>query len=123
MTAGCHVIMWVVLYLRTSYLYGMYNMPFLDTHALVRFLEDKCTAIVPVGSIEKKDNLEYNGSCKVKWSNRKLYYAFLLFSGTEIILYFIFYAIIYHIHLLTFGMINYLLSVIKGVLRDEIFCD
>lgn len=54
----------------------------LDTHALVRFLEDERTGLVPVGRIEKKDTLEYNGSCKVKWSNGKKYQAFLLVSGT-----------------------------------------
>ena len=52
-----------------------------DTHALVKFLNDERTAIVPVTRIEKKDCIEYNGSCKVKWSNMKTYHAFLLFSG------------------------------------------
>ena len=60
------------------------NTSFLDTHALVKFLEepDEPTCIVPINRIEKKETLEYNGSCKVIWSNRKSYKAFLLFSGT-----------------------------------------
>ena len=58
------------------------HLPFSDTHALVQFLDDECTAIVPIERVEDKENLEYNGSCKVKWSNRKIYHAFLLFSGT-----------------------------------------
>ena len=44
---------------------------FSDTHALVKSLDDECTAIVPVIRIEKKDCVEYNGSCKVKWSSMK----------------------------------------------------
>ena len=60
---------------------------FLDTHVLVRFLNDECTAIVPLARIEKKDCLEYNGSCKVKWSDMKTYHAFLLFSGTYVCMY------------------------------------
>ena len=48
-----------------------------DTHALVRFSEDERTAIVPVARIVKKnDQIEYNGSCRVKWSNMKTYHAF-----------------------------------------------
>ena len=54
---------------------------FSDTHSLVKFLDEDCTSIAPVARIEKKDDLEYNGSCKVKWSNNKLYHAFPLFSG------------------------------------------
>lgn len=53
-----------------------------DTHALVKFLEEDSTAIVPVSRIEKKETLEYNGSCSVRWSNRKIYKGFLLMSGT-----------------------------------------
>ena len=56
-----------------------------DTHALVRFLADERTAIVPVSRIVKKDCVEYNGSCKVKWSDMKTYHAFLLFSGTYVL--------------------------------------
>ena len=54
---------------------------FSDTHALVKFLDEDSTAIVPVKIIKKKENLEYHGSCTVTWSNKKLYKAFLLFSG------------------------------------------
>ena len=58
-----------------------------DTHALIRFLEDERTAIVPVAEIVKKDGqIEYNGSCRVKWSNMKMYHAFLLFSGAYALL-------------------------------------
>lgn len=53
----------------------------LDTHALVKFLEEDSTAIVPVSRIEKKETLEFNGSCSVRWSNRKIYKGFLLMSG------------------------------------------
>ena len=34
----------------------------LDTHALMRFMDEECTAIVPVKTIEKKDTVEYNGT-------------------------------------------------------------
>ena len=53
----------------------------LDTHALVQFMDKDCTAIVPVKRIEKKDTVEYNGLCNIKWNNNKTYHAFLLFSG------------------------------------------
>ena len=53
----------------------------LDTHALVRFMDGECMAIVPVRRIERKEIIEYNGLCKVKWSNNKTYNTFLLFSG------------------------------------------
>lgn len=45
--------------------------------------EDEPTAIVPLKTIQKKETLDYGGSCKVTWSNHKSYRAFLLFSGTK----------------------------------------
>ena len=52
-----------------------------DTHALVRFLEEDVTSIVPVQRIQRKEILEYGGSCGVVWSNKKVYKAFLICSG------------------------------------------
>ena len=54
---------------------------FQDTRALVRFLEEDSTAIVPVNRIKDKEELEYGGSCSVLWSNKKVYKAFLICSG------------------------------------------
>ena len=54
---------------------------FQDTHALVRFLEEDSTAIVPVNRIKDKEEFEYGGSCAVLWSNKKVYKAFLICSG------------------------------------------
>ena len=53
---------------------------FLDTHALVDFLEKDGTAIVAISQLKKKENLEYGGSCLVLWSE-KVYKAFLICSG------------------------------------------
>lgn len=55
----------------------------LDSHALVQFInEDDKTSIVPIKRIAKKDELMYQGSCDVIWSNNKKYRGFLIFSGT-----------------------------------------
>lgn len=56
---------------------------FKDTHALMRFLEEDSTSIVPVQRIQQKDALEYGGSCGVMWSNKKVYKAFLICSGSK----------------------------------------
>lgn len=53
---------------------------FSDTHALVDFLEEDATAIVPISHLKKKENLEHGGSCLVLWSE-KVYKAFLICSG------------------------------------------
>ena len=73
--------MYTVSVLVLLYLLIAVDLYFSDTHALVKFLDEDCTSIVPVAWIEKKDDIEHNGSSKVKWSNNNLYYAFLLFSG------------------------------------------
>ena len=75
------VLFLVYLYVRNGTKCKLMLQIFSDTHALVRFLDDQSTAIVPVTRIQKKECVEYNGSCKVKWSNMKTYHAFLLFSG------------------------------------------
>ena len=36
-----------------------------DTHALVRFLDEDVTSIVPVQRVQRKETLEYGGSCSV----------------------------------------------------------
>ena len=56
----------------------------LDTHALVRFLEEQSTAIVPIARVQEKETLEYGGSCAVKWRNKKVYKGFLIYSGIYI---------------------------------------
>ena len=45
-------------------------------------MEEDSTSIVPVNRIIRKDELEYEGSCDVMWSNKKIYRAFLMYSGT-----------------------------------------
>ena len=44
-------------------------------------MNEDSTAIVPVGRINHKQELEYNGLCDVIWSDKKKYRAFLIFSG------------------------------------------
>ena len=53
---------------------------FTDTHALVKFLEEEATSIVPVKSIQEKKIPQYNGSYSMVWSNKMIYKAVLLFS-------------------------------------------
>lgn len=48
---------------------------YLDTHTLVRFLDD-CTSVVPVQRIQNKETREFGGSYKVVWSKRKIYKVF-----------------------------------------------
>lgn len=57
-----------------------------DTHALVDFLEEDATGIVPVSHLKKKENLEHGGSCLVMWSDEKVYKAFLICTGILFIL-------------------------------------
>ena len=52
-----------------------------DTHALVKFIDEDCPGIVPLKRLVQKENIEYNGSCDVRWSNGKLYRAFLICLG------------------------------------------
>lgn len=52
-----------------------------DTHALVQFLDEDATAIVPISRLKDPENLEHGGTCIVKWSNKKEYKALLLCSG------------------------------------------
>ena len=68
----CISIVYIFLIYVATYAHDSVQI-FSDTHALVRFLDDECTAIVPVTRIEKKDCVEYNGSCRVKWSTMCFY--------------------------------------------------
>ena len=52
-------------------LYTNMQLIFEDTRALVKFLERDSTAIVPVQQIQKKETLEYGGSCAILWCNIK----------------------------------------------------
>ena len=45
----------------------------------MRFLEEDSTSIVPIWHIEDKEELQYGGSCRVKWSNKKYTKLFDLF--------------------------------------------
>ena len=47
----------------------------------MKFLDEDCPGIVPLKRLVQKENVEYNGSCDVRWSNGKLYRAFLICSG------------------------------------------
>ena len=66
-------------------------------------MEEECTAIVPVRRIERKEVVEYGGSCKVKWSNDRIYHAFLLFSGMYLFYNCIFIEVMYEIGVLNSG--------------------
>ena len=59
----------------TSYVFHQFSC-FRDTHALIKFLEEDATAIIPVHRIQKKETLEYGGLCGVVWSNKKVYKGF-----------------------------------------------
>ena len=37
----------------------------LDTHALVKFIEEDCSGIVPLKRLVQKESVEYDGSCSV----------------------------------------------------------
>ena len=58
---------------------------FLDTHALVQFIDEDATAIVPITRLKEQDQLEYGGSYVVTWSNKKAYKAMLICSGLHIL--------------------------------------
>ena len=59
----------------------MCSINFQDTHGLIKFLDENSTAIVPVNLIQKKETLEYGGTCGVVWSYKKVYNGFLICSG------------------------------------------
>ena len=58
---------------------------FLDTHALVKFIDEDCPGIVSLERLVQKENFEYNGSCRVCWSNGKVYQAFLICAGGKFV--------------------------------------
>ena len=51
----------------------------------MKFLDEDCPGIVPLKRIVQKENIEYNGSCDVRWSNGKVYRAFLICSGAWLV--------------------------------------
>ena len=61
----------------------MYELLYLfsDTHALVQFLDEDSTAIVPISRLKEQEHLEHGGSCIITWSDKKQYKALLLCSG------------------------------------------
>ena len=68
MRTGMYIFI-VLMYYQALYLV-------LDTHALVKFIDEDCPGIVPLKRLVQKENTEYNGSCGVRWSNRKVYKSF-----------------------------------------------
>ena len=77
-----YIIPNIVYYAVCQYISNVFHQfsCFQDTHALIKFLEEDATAIVPVHRIQKKETLEYGGSCGVVWSN-KVYKSLLICSG------------------------------------------
>ena len=78
-----YIIPNIVYYAVCRYISNVFHQfsRFQDTHALVKFLEEDATAIVPVHRIQQKETLEYGGSCGVVWNNKKVYKGFLICSG------------------------------------------
>lgn len=59
----------------------------LPTHALVDFIKEGCTAVVPMHRIVTIiENLKEGESVNVLWSNRKEYPAIYLLSGISLFL-------------------------------------
>ena len=56
---------------------------FVDTHALVQFMEDYTSSIVPLERLEKNQELCVGESCFVRWSNGKKYGGTLICSGNQ----------------------------------------
>ena len=52
-----------------------------SVYALVEFVEEECTAVVPLQRISKHDDLRAGQRVKVLWDNRKEYPAIFLLSG------------------------------------------
>ena len=70
----------------------MYELLYLfsDTHALVQFLDEDSTAIVPISRLKEQEHLEHGGSCIITWSDKKQYKALLLlFRFVRILLIFV----------------------------------
>ena len=54
----------------------------LSTHALVEFIEEGCTAVIPIQRIvSNTEGLKQGETVSVLWSNRKEYAAIYLLSG------------------------------------------
>ena len=51
----------------------------------MKFIDEDCPGIVPLKRLVQKENVEYNGSCRVRWSNGKIYQAFLICSGVKFV--------------------------------------
>ena len=47
----------------------------------MQFNEDYASSIVPLGRVEKNEDLREGDACFVQWSNRKRYDATLICSG------------------------------------------
>ena len=70
------------------YLYCFSVEEDLATHALVEFIKEGCTAVVPIHRIVTTikslvEGLEEGESVNVLWSNRREYPAIYLLSGTS----------------------------------------
>ena len=52
-----------------------------SVYSLVGFLEEECTAVVPLQCISKHDDLRAGQRVKVLWDNRKEYPAIFFLSG------------------------------------------
>lgn len=50
-------------------------------YALVEFVEEECTAVVPLQRICNHENVQAGDRVKVLWDNRKEYTAIFLLSG------------------------------------------
>ena len=63
-----------------NYLFNL--LCFVDTHALVQFIEDNTSSIIPLKRVENNKELFEGDSCFVRWSNGKGYGGTLICSGT-----------------------------------------
>ena len=65
-------------------MYGVYIF-YVDTHALVHFVDEDKTSIVPLRRLDKKDDLCTGDTCSVAWTDKKKYQGTLIFSGIFLI--------------------------------------
>ena len=68
-----------------SWDFYLYCQLFADTHVLVQFLDEGKSGIVPIKRIKRKDDLKSGDECEVTWSNKKVYSAVVILSGTNIV--------------------------------------
>ena len=51
------------------------------THALIAFVEEKCTAVIPLDRVTRVESVKAGEECIVTWHDRKQYNAVFILSG------------------------------------------